>query len=517
VIAWRFDWTWAGASGSATDIDPRWVQRAALYSDDAGIRTVTLEVVLGVDVPALVAAGHHPYSGSGVLYAGDRVVIAGLWRAVSYESADDPVQIQITESESRDGAIIPRAGSVIRYVDTELTLLEIAEYIRKYPSYFWIPKLVDGTTFIAPQRRAKGAVYPMVFGAPGSSTIPGSRGLLTGNSGVPKRLMIAGHRVAASTVTIWGPEFGDTTDTKQANGLVSQANRPVLHDTDDGGNEYAYVEFDSLYVINTTQVGPYPDAEFFVSWTDGEALPGAAGDALLMLYAASTLRIDLAAWQSMRPILNRWRLDGYIDELVSPSELARRAILPILPIQVIATDEGLAPVVWPWLDLGASVPVYSLEEGPGFTRASRVSYTDDDPVAEVVLRYQPDAESGDYTAVAAASAGATPYGQVSGSLFGALAAGSTLEASWVWDQGTAQSLAAARLVARCVPRRRVRYAADPAVYGIGGGMELRPGQVVAITDAGLSMSGELAVIAEVEQTPVEMSVVLELRDDPIRD
>jgi hypothetical protein len=48
-------------------------------------------------------------------------------------------------------------------------------------------------------------------------------------------------------------------------------------------------------------------------------------------------------------------------------------------------------------------------------------------------------------------------------------------------------------------------------------MELRPGQVVAITDAGLSMSGELAVIAEVEQTPVEMSVVLELRDDPIRD
>jgi hypothetical protein len=68
-----------------------------------------------------------------------------------------------------------------------------------------------------------------------------------------------------------------------------------------------------------------------------------------------------------------------------------------------------------------------------------------------------------------------------------------------------------------VPRRRVRYAADPDVYGIGGDMELRPGQVISLTDDGLSMSGELCVVAEVEQTPVEMSVVLELRDDPIRD
>ena len=519
MIAWTFEWSWAGESGTATDIDPRWVQRAALYSDDAGTKTVTLSIVLGIDVPALVAAGNHPYGGFGVLYAGDRVVIAGSWRSVSYETADDPVEIQITESEARDTSIIPREGSVFRYVNPALTDDRIAEFQRKYPTYEAIAKVVNDRNFTAltTQRRAQGAVYPMVFGAPGSSTIPGSPGLLTGNTGLPKRLMIAGHRVAATTVTIWGPEFGDTTDTKQANGLVSQANRPVLHDVDLGGNEYAYVDFDTLYVIDTTQVGPYPDAEFWVSWTDGEALPGAAGDVLLMLYSASSLRVDTAAWQSMVPILNRWRLDGYIDELVSPSELARRAILPILPVQVIASDDGLAPVVWPWLDLDSSVAVYALEEGPGFSRASRVSYSDNEPVAEVVFRYRPDAESGDYTDAVTVSAGETPYGQVSGALFGAFASGSTVDASWVWDRPTAQSLASARLVARCVPRRRVRYAADPDVYGIGGDMELRPGQVISLTDDGLSMSGELCVVAEVEQTPVEMSVVLELRDDPIRD
>lgn len=515
MIRWRLVWTWAGASGEATDIDPRWVQRAGLYSDDAGTRSVTVRVVLGVDVPALVAAGHHPFTGYAALYAGDRVVIAGPWRSVSYETADDAVELQITETERGDRSVIPREGSVFGYATGQVYQDRLDRFLAPYQSFSALAKVVLESTFFYAQRKAKGAVYPMVFGAPGSATSPGSPGLLVDTNANPRRLMIAGHRVAAATVTIWGPEYGVTSDTQQGNALVSQANRPVLHDLDGQGSEYAYVEFDSTFTVDAGQVCPYPDGTFWVSWTGGQALPGGAGDVLLMLYAASTLRVDVAAWQGMAPILNRWTLAGYVNELVSPVEVARRAILPILPVQVVASDEGLAPVVWPWLDAAASSPVFALEEGPCFVRASRVTYGDTEPVAEVVVKYRPDTEAGDYTDAVTVSASATPYGQISAALFGALARGSTLEASWVWDQGTAQALAAARLVSRCVPRRRVRYAADPDVYGLGGAMELRPGQVVSLTDAGLSMSGARAVVDEIEQTPVEMSVVLELRDDPL--
>ena len=81
---WRLEWEWAGYSGTARDIDPQWIQRSALYSDDAGTRTVTVRWSPGVDVAALVAAGHHPMSGWGTLYAGDRVIVSGPWRRPSY-------------------------------------------------------------------------------------------------------------------------------------------------------------------------------------------------------------------------------------------------------------------------------------------------------------------------------------------------------------------------------------------------------------------------------------------------
>jgi hypothetical protein len=228
---------------------------------------------------------------------------------------------------------------------------------------------------------------------------------------------------------------------------------------------------------------------------------------------SSDLRVDFGAWQGLRSTLNRWTLAGYVNERVSPAELARRAILPILPMQVIMGEQGLAPMLWPWLDALASAPARTLTEGPGVVRAGRVTYSDVDPVAEVVLRYGPDTEAGDYTEAVVVSAASTPYGMAGASIFGDLAKGSEIEASWVWDAGTAQALAAAQLVSRCVPRRRIRYALDPDRYGIGGVMELRPGMVVRMTDADVGVSSALALVAEIEQTPVEMTAVIDLRDD----
>ena len=117
AIVWRMEWEWAGASGVAYDIDPQWVQRASLYSSDAGIRSVTLRWVPGIDVAALVQAGHHPYTGTATLYAGDDVVIGGVWRGVEYGEDGDPIGITITESEADDAGRLPVEGTVYNIPD----------------------------------------------------------------------------------------------------------------------------------------------------------------------------------------------------------------------------------------------------------------------------------------------------------------------------------------------------------------------------------------------------------------
>lgn len=511
---WRLEWEWAGHSGTATDIDPQWIQRAGLYSDEAGTRSVTLRWSPDVDVAGLVALGHHLMSGWGALYADDRLVIAGPWRSPSYGEAGELLEVQITETESDDRTLIPREGTVFGFPSQEVYDERLARFLEPYQSFSALAKRVLTETFANSSRKAKGAVYPMVWGAPGSSTVPGSPGLLVDTVTSPRRLMIAGHRVSASTVTMWGPEYGTTSSTKQGNGLVSQSGRPVLHALDSRGNEYAYVEFDSVLTVDTGQIAPYPDARFWVSWTGGDALPGGAGDVLLMLYAASSLRVDIDAWSAMRAVLNRWTLAGYIDDLASPAELARRAVLPMLPVQVVMGDRGLAPVLWPWLERDPAA-VFALSEGPGFARGGRVTYADREPVAEVTVRYAWDAETSDYSAAHVLPATATPYGRASASMFGRLARGQTVDASWVWSPATAADLAASRMVSRAVPRRVVRVQCAPDIYGLGGDLELRPGAVIRYTDAALSISDALAVVSEVEQAGAEMSVVLELRDDPL--
>ena len=511
---WRLEWEWAGYSGTARDIDPQWIQRSALYSDDAGTRTVTVRWSPGVDVAALVAAGHHPMSGWGTLYAGDRVIVSGPWRRPSYGQAGELLEVQIAETDSDDRSVIPREGSVFGFPSQEVYDARLARFLEPYQSFGALAKRVLAVTFANSSRKAKGAIYPMVWGSPGSSTVPGSPGLLVDSVSVPRRLLIAGHRVEAATVTIWGPEYGTTSSSKQGNGLVSQSARPVLHDLDDKGNEYAYVTFDTVLVVDTGQIAPYPDARFWVSWTGGQALPGGAGDVLSSLYAASTLRVSSGAWSAMRSVLNRWTLAGYISELAAPAEIARRAILPILPVQVVMGDDGLEPVLWPWLDPNPAV-VFDLLAGPGFARAGRVTYSDRDPVAEITVKYRFDPESDDYSDAVVVSAGLTPYGQVSAALFGSLARGSDVDASWLWDAATAQDIAAAQLVSRAVPRRQARYQCDPDTYGLGGLFELRPGMVVRLSDEAIGLNRAVAVVAEVEQTPVEMSVVIELRDDSL--
>lgn len=515
MIAWRMTWSWAGESGETSDIDPQWIQRASLYSNDAGLRAVTIRFLPRISVASLVAAGHHPMSGVATIYAGDVEVLSGRWRDVEYGADDEPVTLRLVVSEDGDRSRLPMPGDIYRVDRDEALRLFARQALARVGGLLNPRKSVSYDRLVNSTRTAQGVAYPMVWGAPGDADTPGSPGLLIDTTSNPRRLMIAGHRVQASTVTIWGPTYGTASGTSPADLLVSQSGRAVLHDEDEAGNVYAYVEFDSNFTIDTGQVAPYPDRRFYVSWTGGDALPGGAGDVLTVLYGASTLDVDMQAWSAARSSLNRWRLDGYISEFVTPSELARAAILPALPVQTAVGPRGLRPVIWPWLDPDRSAPVRVLEEGPGFVRGGLVRYVGE-PLSSCVARYAYSAETGDPTREAGPSPAQTPYGLALASTVGVSGADDQIEASWVWDDATATDLAAARLRVIGMPRREVRYLCDPGTYGPGGALELVAGMEVSITDTDLSLASAAAVVSEVEQTPTEMSVVLHLRDDVIR-
>lgn len=518
TLQWRMEWSWAGESGTVYGIDPQWVQRASLYSSDAGFRSVTVRFLPGVSVASLVQAGHQPMSGTSTIYAGDEEVAFGTWQDVEYGADDEPVTVRIIASEDADYARLPVAGDIYR-TDRREAARRLARAVKSFTgnplALLSQRKSVSYRRFVDSTLRAQGAAYPMVWGAPGDADTPGSPGLLVDTTSNPRRLMIAGHRVSATTVTIWGPTYATASGTAASDALTSQSGRTVLHDEDAAGSVYAYVEFDSAFTVDTGQVAPYPDRQFFVSWTGGDALPGGAGDVLIALYGASTLDVDMQAWSAARSLLNRWRLDGYISQFVTPSELARSAIMPALPIQTAVGPRGIRPVVWPWLDASLSAPVRRLEAGPGFVRAGGVRYAGE-PLASCVVRYAYTGDTVEATREAELPAEMTPYGRAMLSSVGAAGKSEEIEASWVWDDATALDLAASRLRVLGLPRREVRYLCDPDTYGPGGVLELSVGAEVTITDADLALSSAVAVISEFEQTPTEMSVVLHLRDDPLR-
>lgn len=159
----------------------------------------------------------------------------------------------------------------------------------------------------------------MVFGSPGSTSHPGSPALYVDTISSPNEWLIAGHPVQATTVTLWGPGPTGELTSGGATGIA------VRHKKDLNGRLIAYVSSaDITSTQNSTGVdgelilgtGLQLDesADYYVSWTGGEALASGAGSALLLLLQMSTLKIDLPAWLAVRDRLNAYKLAGYADD-----------------------------------------------------------------------------------------------------------------------------------------------------------------------------------------------------------
>jgi hypothetical protein len=386
-------------------------------------------------------------------------------------------------------------------------------------------KVVNLDTWPLHDPAYKDRVYPIVFGAPGPyknadgtlTTTQGSPALCVETA--PRRLLIAGHRVAANQVTMWHEDPA---------GVLQSYTRDVTRETDGLGNEVSMID-----------VAPGPIAAdgdaFWITWdrlplpfTEGVGTGGlindhwdgnrdGAGELLTYFLRRSTLDFDHGRWRSVENYLDqRFVLAGYIDQVVGPWDFIKQNILPLLPMSLIATGTGIAPVLWRRDAIKADA-VGHLTAGPNMIRAGPVNYEKQKIANEIRLTFAPNAENDSYMRTTAVVGYppkptgffSTEYSRASFLRYGQAA--ESMETDVVFENATAAEILEWKHRAQAFPYRTIKYSAAIR-YGF-----LRRGDLVLITDEELHLSEYLAFVRDMEWANGRPILTLVLVDDPPRE
>jgi len=235
--------------------------------------------------------------------------------------------------------------------------------------------------------------YPLVIGSPGiwDGNVLGSPGYYVQVASTDY-ILVAGHPVLSSEVTIYD-RTGDRHDRLAVSTVADGLGRKVA--VVDGTAWTFLNQGDELWCIWTgnsmTDPGGlrHPD-------DPTQALRG-AGDVVEYLLRRSTIRVDWGRQRAARHRLNAYKIDAYIGAgpsgRVSPWEWIVAHLLPILPVVVRTSPEGLYLAVWD-PSQPAEQARASLEAGRNCERLGPVSVIGtDDVLNDWTLEYAPRAES----------------------------------------------------------------------------------------------------------------------------
>ena len=490
-----------------------WTDAISLFNDSPPLVSISLELSFpeGVNVPELVAKGHDltratgefsllPLLGEARRYEDRVVVFSGKVTTPTYGAKGEPVAFSLEANPFEDTALIPTA-----------------------------PEIVNLTTWPDHDPAVTDRYYPIVFGSPGvytsatgtSETAPGSPGLAVVKPSLANpKILIAGHRVAASQVSIWYIDGSGA--------LAGPFPRDVERTTDALGHE-----------VSLIPVLPYAGAtdgtKFWISWerlpppaTDGVGTGGlindhydgtrtGAGEVMTYFFRRSTLDIDTGRWRAVESYLDqRFKLSGFIDEPVQPWDYIKQNILPLLPVSLIATGQGLAPVVWR-RDASKAEAVGHLTAGGNLSRVGPVNYERQNIENEIRFTFAPRADENLHERTAAvlgerseiAGYFSTEYSRSSFLRYGANA--TNLESDIVFENATANQILEWKHRASCFPYRVIKYTAAIR-YGF-----LRRGDLVLLTDPELYLERYLAFLRAVEWKNGRPILTLVLIDDPPRE
>jgi hypothetical protein len=505
AAAWRLVWEWAGSRGEATDINPQWTEVARLYDGGASRRQVEVSFrPRGLSVAALVEAGAHPHSGRGSLYLGDRLIIASRWVEASYDIDGEPLTVTLSESPDDDRGLWPPIGLESRIGWDRLSQVDRARRFSEGGAYLATGK-IDATAWPSANSSAIGQGYPIVVGSPGSTTAPAVPAYGIAAAGAAVALLVSGAR-ASGSVRVWGI---DNTSGATPTMVAAASTSALSADTDGYGTSV------TLTSINHASEGlDYSDGSVMAtSWESAAGLPAGAGSLLQMIASASTARLDVGSFGGCASFLDRYRFDGYFDQRTPALGLIGAQFLPLLPASIVTGADGAGLVIWPWID-GAHHAVAHLVEGPGFARASRVTYRGE-PLSSVVFSYGYDIARSAYTRRKVITPDASAHARHAMMTAGESADLVEIESRLVWDDASASRMLSDRMTQLAMPRRELSFIADAARYGSGGDRELQIGMAVDLTDTGLRLSRRAAVVSAIERSATSLRITCTLRDDAL--
>ena len=244
-----------------------------------------------------------------------------------------------------------------------------------------------------------GKAYPFVFGFPGEPWIDGNAKTFAPTFTTPAYiigtaratvegeydagdafLLIAGHRVDASTVVIRDQNYAYATLT-------------VKEAVDNNGALFSYVQVSGQLttpVLTSPSGQSESNYEYWVQWgavTAGPAKAGGGalnsngtgvlqlgGDVILHALRRTNALIDFAAWQAIKPLLDGYKFSGYVNDIeVGAWDWIQQNILKFLPVEARAGVDGIRPLVsLMFLQSGYLAGISHIIEGSDFELASAI-------------------------------------------------------------------------------------------------------------------------------------------------
>ncbi len=406
-----------------------------------------------------------------------RVILRGLVQRVEYGATHEPLTFSLATLPLEQSDTIPPSQAL---VSDETWPLVQAGFDSKIA----------------------GAAYPIIIGQPGSGAFPATPGLMVDLTSILRtsKLMIAGHRVQATEVTIY-----DLTDTPE------QAVRPVQEVKDGLGRLVSFVDFTGAPPPSLRQA---PDRKWYVGWDvgqgglkrDTELLRGAGDVLLYFLEHFTRIPVDRGRMVSQTARLNAYKIDAYINKAVNAWQWLQREVIPLLPVIQRETSDGLFFQYINWRATSTDA-VRRLDAGSGqIERSGPVRTTGGDVYNEVTVSYAPFATSQRYRRrrVVTAKDGKMSTDPVSGT--DSRVSGSYLaqvsqaqfgvrplevQSSAVWDDATASRIAQDKIAELAIPKRAIAYTAGPELEG------LEVGSVVLLNDPEVAIIDEPAILMDV--------------------
>lgn len=327
---------------------------------EAGAQEITIEALFPSDVSTLVARGH-PLQGATMelaVYTGDwddrEVFLRGFIRDPEYQPGSGWVSIRVSADPGDDAGEYPPTSQV---VDIDSTVAGADSF-------------------------SIGATYPTVINRPGVyrrgaviTTMGGSPAYNIGQSAVGAPdvwFLVAGHWIAArgtGTVRLRDETTGIEDDCSVALGGVIQTydryprggQRITVLQMSTAGAAGQAPAVGAAWTNGDRMSAIWTDVGGMWNTTETDAMSG-AGEVLRWALSLTSLPVDWRRTWGAVSALRDYHLSGYWDQSCSPYQWIRDNLLPILPVSLRWSADGIYPVVWRWWATAADA-VAHLEVG----------------------------------------------------------------------------------------------------------------------------------------------------------